>query len=120
MKVMKYNDPILKPRRQELRHNETEAEKIFWSHVRNKKVQGLKFFRQYSVGPYVLDFYCPEKRIAMELDGSQHGEEENREYDAERTGYLKAYDIEVLRFWNHEVLSNIEGVLNVIAERAKR
>ena len=120
MGVMKYNDPILKPRRQELRHNETDAEKVFWSHVRNKKLQGLKFFRQYSIGPYILDFYCPEKRIAVELDGSQHSEEENREYDAERTEYLRAQDIEVIRFWNHEVLSDIEGILFKITERATR
>jgi very-short-patch-repair endonuclease len=59
---MKYirNDPLLKQRRKELRRNQTEAEKTFWMHVRNRRFYGMKFFRQYSAGPYILDFYCPD------------------------------------------------------------
>jgi very-short-patch-repair endonuclease len=106
------NNPALKERRRELRRNQTDAEKAFWSLVRNKQFLGLKFFRQYSFGPYILDFYCPVKKLAVELDGGQHNLAECREYDSERTQYLNAHGIEVLRFWNNEVLREMEGVIS--------
>ena len=119
---MKYqhNDPLLKQRRQELRNNQTEAEKAFWIFVRNNQVLGMRFFRQYSLGPYILDFYCPAKKIAVELDGGQHNNSDNREYDAERSEYLKAHGVEVIRFWNHEVLLDIESVLNKLLEKVDK
>ena len=103
-----YNDPKLKIRRQELRQNETLEEKIIWNELRNCNI-GCRFFRQYSVGPYILDFYCPKKRLAIELDGQQHRQE--KEYDEERDNYLVANDIRVLRFWNKEVSCDLEKVL---------
>jgi len=106
------NDPILKQRRQELRRNQTDAEKIFWSKIRNRQFHGLKFFRQYGIGPYILDFYCPAAKLAVELDGGQHNENLDREYDAARSEYLKERGITVLRFWNHEVLSDIQAVMS--------
>ena len=112
------NNPALKNRRRELRRNQTDAEKAFWAQVRNKQFFGLKFSRQYSVGPYILDFYCPKKKLAVELDGGQHNLPDGREYDAERTAYLNAHGIEVLRFWNNEVLTNIEGVVEHLARKA--
>jgi len=69
----------------------------------------FKFSRQYSVGPYILDFYCVEKRLAIELDGAQHLE--NKDYDIERDNYLLLNDIKVLRFWNREISANIDEVL---------
>jgi very-short-patch-repair endonuclease len=111
------NDPALKQRRQELRRNQTEAEKTFWSHLRNGKLHGMKFYRQYSVGPYVLDFYCPAMKLAIEVDGGQHNQVESQEYDAVRSEYLKEQGIDVMRFWNHELLIDINSVLNKIAER---
>ena len=111
------NNPALKNRRRELRRNQTDAEKAFWAQVRNKQFFGLKFSRQYSVGPYILDFYCPKKKLAVELDGGQHNLPDGREYDAERTAYLNAHGIEVLRFWNNEVLTNIEGVVEHLARK---
>ena len=90
-----YNDPKLKFRRKELRHNETKEEKLLWANIRRKKL-GCKFSRQYSVGPYILDFYCVETRVGIELDGFQHLE--NKEYDIERDNYLLMNDIKVLRF----------------------
>jgi very-short-patch-repair endonuclease len=111
------NDPALKDRRRELRHNQTDAEKALWAQVRNKQFFGLKFFRQYSVGAYILDFYCPEKKLAVELDGGQHNLSEGREYDAERTAYLNSHGIEVVRFWNNEVLCEMEGVLKSLTQR---
>lgn len=111
------NNPTLKQRRQELRCNQTDAEKAFWKEIRNRQFHGIRFCRQYSVGPYILDFYCPSLKLAIELDGGQHTHDDNQEYDTVRSLYLKAYGIEVMRFWNHEVLQNIEGVLTKIAEK---
>lgn len=105
------NDPALKDRRRELRRSQTDAERAFWAKVRNKQFFGMKFFRQYSFGPYILDFYCPAIKLAVELDGGQHNLPEGREYDAERTHYLNAQGVEVVRFWNNEVLSQMESVL---------
>lgn len=112
-----YNKTILKEKRRELRRNQTEAEKALWGKLRNKGFLGLKFFRQYSVGPYVIDFYCPRYKLAIELDGGQHGEEKNRQYDAVRTDYLKSVGIEVVRFWNNDVVETIEGVLGQVEKR---
>jgi very-short-patch-repair endonuclease len=105
------NDPVLKDRRRELRRNQTDAERAFWAKVRNKQFLGMKFFRQYSFGSYILDFYCPEKNLAVELDGGHHNQPEGREYDTVRTNYLNVHGVEVARFWNNEVLGNMDGVL---------
>ena len=105
------NDPSLKDRRRELRRDQTDAEQAFWARVRNSQFYGMRFFRQYSVGPYILDFYCPAIKLAVELDGGQHALDENLEYDAARSAYLNAHGIEVARFWNNEVLRDIESVL---------
>jgi very-short-patch-repair endonuclease len=110
------NDPGLKHLRRELRKNQTDAEKALWTHVRNRKLQGLRFIRQYSVGHYILDFYCPELKTAIELDGGQHNETGGKAHDVIRTGYLKAQGIDVIRFWNNDVLKNIQGVLTKIEE----
>ena len=105
------NDPILKDRRRELRRTQTDAERAFWAKVRNKQFFGLKFFRQYSFGPYILDFFCPELQLAVELDGGQHNLPEGREYDAERTKFLHEHGIEVARYWNNDVLKDMDTVL---------
>jgi len=106
-----------KDRRRTLRRNQTEAERVLWKHLRNRGLHGLKFFRQYSVGPFIVDFYCPMLKLAIELDGGQHAEKETQEYDEERSDYLISVGIEVMRFWNNDVMGNIEGVLEKIAER---
>ena len=97
------------------RKEQTDAEKLLWFHLRRKQILGMKFRRQYPVDNYILDFYCHEKRIAIELDGSQHLQ--NREYDEKRTRLLQKYDIQTIRFWDNEVLQNIEGILQVISEK---
>ncbi len=109
------NDPTLKQRRRELRRNQTEAEKTLWAHLRNRQFYGMKFFRQYSIGPYILDFYCPTMKLAVELDGGQHNQFENKDYDAVRSEYLKTHQILVLRFWNNEVLLDVQSVLSELA-----
>jgi len=106
------NDPQLKQRRQELRRNQTDAEKVFWAQVRNRHFNGMRFLRQYSLGPYILDFYCPAVKLAAELDGAQHNQSKNKEYDEFRSKYLKAHGIKVIRFWDNEVLLDTQGVLN--------
>ena len=81
---------------------------------------GLKFFRQYSVGPYILDFCCPERRLAIEVDGGQHGDVFGQRHDAYRDSYLRELNIRVIRFWNNDVLQNIEGVGQRIEEEAEK
>lgn len=112
------NNPKFKERRRELRRNQTEAEKLLWARLRNKQIHGIKFFRQFSIGAYVIDFYSPTIKLAVELDGGQHAEKENQEYDEIRSNYLRAQGIEVMRFWNNDVMQNLEGVLYKIAEKA--
>lgn len=110
-----YNDNLLLDRRKELRHKQTESERLLWKYLRNKKI-GFKFFRQYGVKQYILDFYCPERRLAIEIDGYGHRGFEAIDYDKERTGYLNSLDIKVVRFWDTEVLKEIFGVVKRIEE----
>ncbi len=87
-------------------------------YLRNKQLEGLKFFRQYSIGNYVADFYCPHLRLVVEVDGSQHAYSDRKLYDQKRTEYFEEIGIQVLRFWNAEVLEGIDGVLIRILETA--
>ena len=106
------NDPSLKKYRRQLRQNQTEAETKLWQHLRNKQIDGFKFFRQYSIRNYILDFYCPNKKLAIELDGGQHAE--RKEQDDKRTQILEQNGIEVIRFWNDQILKDTDVVLEVI------
>ena len=114
MTLSLYNSQSLKDRRKELRKNQTEAEKLLWDRIKNKKLDAYKFFRQYSIGPYILDFYCPLLRLAVELDGDYHTESDVKIYDKEREVFLKDKFVRTIRFWNNEVLNNIESVLQNI------
>ena len=105
------NNPKNLSIRRNLRRTQTPQEIILWSKLRSRGT-GYKWKRQVSIGKYIIDFYCPEKRLAVEIDGIQH--DDNKEYDVERTEYLKTQGITVLRFWNNEVNTNIEGVLLMI------
>lgn len=109
-----YNKKIFKERRRELRRNLTLSEKILWQCLNNKQVEGKKFFRQYGVEPYILDFYCPEARLAIELDGESHLPKDQKVYDVDRTRYLKGNNIAVLRFWNDEIIDDIDCILSKI------
>jgi len=113
-----YNKKILKERRVELRNNQTEVEQKLWMNLKGKNLGGLKFQRQYSVGPYILDFYCPKYRFGIELDGSQHGEEDNKIYDEERSRFLEGNRIRIIRFWNNEISQNLKVVLDQIYNEA--
>ncbi len=107
------NLPELKLRRKQLRRRGSLPEAIVWNHLKHGQL-GMKFRRQHSVGPYILDFYCPKKRLAIELDGETHNDSKSQTYDAERTKYLNLQEIRVLRFQNREILENLEGVLEEI------
>lgn len=115
-----YNKKSLKETRRQLRNNLTPAEARLWKSLQNKQLDGRKFRRQYSVGNYVLDFYCPVERLAIELDGQGHFSEAGMQLDLERDDYLKSLDIKVLRFENHLVITNIESVLEEIKQHFKK
>jgi very-short-patch-repair endonuclease len=99
-----------------LRKSATDAENRLWSHLRDRRLLGFKFRRQQVLGTFVLDFYCDEAKLAVEVDGGQHAERNVSSYDSERTELLRAKGVTVLRFWNNEVLQNLEGVLKVISD----
>ena len=94
-----------------LRKSQTSAEHLLWDLLRNRRFGGLKFRRQYPIAPYVLDFYCHEARIAIEVDGGRHNQANRERRDRERTAHLEAQGITVIRFWNHEVTQKTEAVL---------
>jgi very-short-patch-repair endonuclease len=93
-----------------LRKRSTDAERYLWKHLRSKQIEGLKFRRQEPIGKYIVDFVCYEKTLVVEVDGGQHSEER----DADRDSWIRSQGFTVLRFWNHEVLTNIKGVLEMI------
>lgn len=97
----------------ELRKELTIAERKLWAVIRNDQL-GVNFRRQHAIGIYIPDFVCIEKKLIIELDGSQHLEQE--EYDTERTKYLEAEGYKVIRFWNHDVINNIEGVILAVTD----
>ena len=100
----------------ELRRESTEAEKLLWAELRNRKLNGLKFRRQHPLDKFIVDFYCNEKKLVIELDGSIHDEKINKDYDEARTAMLAGLNVIVLRFQNEEVINNITDVLNKIRE----
>src|SRR5229473_405162 len=93
------------------------ADARLWNHLKDRSLRGRKFRRQHSVGPYVLDFYCPGERLAVELDGAAHDHEAAQDRDALRTRFLQSAGIRLVRFENREVIDNLEGVLVVIARQ---
>jgi very-short-patch-repair endonuclease/DNA modification methylase len=109
-------DPEFLEFARQLRREQTDAERLLWSLLRDRRFMGCKFRRQHPIEPYVVDFYCHEARLAIELDGGEHNEPAARARDEERTRFLEARGIRVLRFWNNEVFNNLEGVLQTIYE----
>ena len=101
-------------RRRALREHATDAERLLWRLLRTRQFFGLKFRRQHSIGPYIVDFYCAVHRLAVELDGGQHFTVEGLAYDRRRTAYLAARGIRVLRFTNSELFENTEGVMGML------
>ena len=102
----------------ELRQESTEAEKLLWAGLRNRKLNGLKFRRQHPLDKFIVDFYCNERKLVIELDGGVHDEKINKEYDETRTAMLAGLNIIVLRFKNEEVINDMQGVLKIISDVA--
>ncbi len=97
----------------ELRHASTNTETLLWKLLRNRQT-GFKFRRQHQYGPFILDFYCPERKLVIEADGDQHFFPEKKEQEKERTDYLLAHGLRILRFSNYEILTSTETVIEVI------
>lgn len=112
----RHNEKDQKELRQTLRNNATAAEATLWKALKGKQVEGLKFRRQFGVGPYVLDFYCPELKFAIELDGEVHNSYSAEKRDEARTKFLNENGIEVIRFRNEVVFYNIAGIIEEIKQ----
>ena len=115
---MYYNPHNLKNAK-EMRSNMTPAETKMWRILRGKRFQDLKFKRQVLIGNYIVDFLCENKKIIIEIDGGQHNKELNIQSDKNRTRYLENNGYKVLRFWNDDVMKNIDGVMEVIFREVK-
>lgn len=114
-----HNRPVLKKRRKGLRNEATSAERTLWARLKQSQLGGHKFRRQHSVGPYILDFYCPEKLLCVEIDGESHLPEDAVAYDEQRTAFLRGLNIRVIRFLNTDVYDNIDAVCERILEELK-
>ena len=108
----KRSTPKIRHRAGELRKQTTPAEQKLWAYLRLMRKDGIHFRRQYAIGSFITDFCAPRRKLIIELDGSQHLEQE--EYDEERTIYLRSEGYQVIRFWNNQVLGDIEGVMKAI------
>ncbi len=104
---------MLKDKARNLRKNQTDAEKRIWNALRNRQIDGNRFHRQFVIGQYIVDFVCREKDLIVEIDGGQHSDNKK---DIERTQYLEKEGYRVIRFWNNDVMNNLEGVLQDITK----
>src|SRR3972149_136223 len=108
----KRTTPKIFHRAKELRSEMTPAEAKLWTYLRTNRANGVGFRRQHAIGPYIADFCSPGRKLVIEVDGSQHLEQQ--EYDAERTDFLQAQGYTVLRFTNADVMNNMQGVMDII------
>jgi very-short-patch-repair endonuclease len=119
-KTYPYNAAKFKERRKKLRNNMPLSEISLWRHLRGSAMEGLKFRRQFGIGPYVVDFFCYEHRLAIELDGDSHFVSGAQEYDQRRQKYIEDRGIRFLRFLNTEVHDGAGGAVEAIRKEAKR
>ena len=110
-----FNQRAQKEKRQRLRNDATFAEKLLWQELKGRQLLGYKFRRQHSVGPFVLDFYCPELKLAIEVDGISHDTPEAMEYDRRRQAIIEQYGIRFLRLRDELVKKNTDKALEKIA-----
>lgn len=113
--MLPYN-PRLKEFSRELRKNMTEAEKLLWSRLRRKQIKGLQYYRQRIIDNFIIDFYCPGAKLAIEVDGGQHYTAEGIDKDARRDGFMEDLGIKVIRFFDTDIFKNLDGVLKTIYE----
>jgi len=100
----------------ELRNNPTQAEDKLWKILKRDQILGYRFRRQYIIAGFILDFYCPKLKLAIEVDGGIHNTKENKEYDKERENIIKQYDISIIRITNEDIEGNILNVLKNLKE----
>ena len=113
-----FNKIEYKQRRQTLRNNMTEPEKRLWGILRNHQL-GVKFRRQHGIGHYIVDFYCPELKLIIEVDGESHFSEDAQAYDKIRGKFMLELGLTTIRFSNHEVMTNIDGICQLIQQVVK-
>ena len=113
-----FNKTGEKEKRKLLRSAMPPAEVLLWKRLQRRQVADLKFRRQYSVGPFVLDFYCAEIKLAIEIDGSSHEGAQAADYDAVRQGHIETFGIRFLRFTNAQIHNEMENVLETISQTA--
>ena len=105
------------PLRRDLRHNTTFAEQIFWPRVAGQQFAGLKFRRQHGIGNSIVDFYCPGKKLIVEIDGDTHAERQIQQEDKERTAYLESLGYTVIRYNNRDIMNNVDGVFEDLTNK---
>src|SRR5262245_27838736 len=116
---LRRTSPEMTQRAKSMRKEKTPAEALLWEHLRAKRLRGSKWRQQYPIGGYIPDFYCPESRLVIELDGAQHNEPDAEAYDAIRTRAFGTTGIRVIRFSNAEVMNDTDRVLKAIASQIR-
>ena len=114
-----FNRDSTRAKRKNLRKNQTEGEMALWQRLRGKRFLGYKFYRQYGIGDYITDFYCPQQKLVIEIDGSQHYSVEGSTYDEMRDHYMCSLGILTIRLSNLEVLQSIDIVLSYIEQELR-
>ena len=117
---IKKGNPKLLPLKRRLRSNATRAEQLLWAKLRHHQIHGLKFRRQHGIGPYIVDFFCPERSLAIEIDGDVHEPEIQQTKDRLREDYLKSSGLVILRYTNNEIFNNLTGVLEDLSSRVSK
>ena len=115
---MRYENDTYRTRARRMRKNSTDAERVLWTHLRRRRMGGFRFRQQHPIPPFIADFACPQLRLVIELDGSQH--DLNRRTDEWRSRKLSEAGYRVIRFWNTDVLHDIETVLDAIRLAVER
>ena len=103
-----------------LRKNQTTAEKIIWRRLRNRQLANFKFRRQHNIGRFIVDFYCDENKLIIEIDGDVHAYVEREKYDEEREKILESEGFKIVRYTNYEVYNNLDGVLEDILRKCEK
>ena len=120
-KKQRNNRPELLSTRRQLRQAGEAAEAVLWTAIKGRSINGFKFRRQFSIGPYILDFYCPETKLGIELDGAGHQTLDGAKYDDARTSYLlREQGIHIIRFENRDLYYNLEGVIKEIEKELNK
>lgn len=112
VRVPKEKRLVLKQHARRLRHEMTDAERKLWQVLRARQCEGMRFCRQMRLDNYIVDFVCLERKLIIELDGGQHALQSG--YDGRRDAYLQSQGFRLIRFWNHEVMANLEGVMMAV------